>query len=301
MARIRSHPPEIEDVAYRPPTSQSLGVDTLNLQELQARGSPDHLRAVQRMEFLLLLLYTRGSSVHEVDFEAYPAEPGSLIVVRPGQVHRFHLNTGLQGDIIAVAPDFVGPQLGLGQLSGDPVAGLPAQQWLPAALRREFRFTCESLRRDVAPSGPPALRKALARHRLLALLTALQLVSAGSGASRAMSPSPVRARNAALLGDFDRLLEQHLTRHWSVKDYADRLGYAERTLTRATLSLRGCTAKQLIDRRTALEVKRWLAHSNVSVSEISHRLGFSDPSYCVQFFKRVEGYTPDVFRQQQRS
>ena len=81
-----------------------------------------------------------------------------------------------------------------------------------------------------------------------------------------------------------------------VQDYARRLGYAERTVTRACLAYFGKTAKALIDARLVLEAKRLLAHGGGSVDAISLQLGFDDSSPMVRFFKRLQGVTPQAFR-----
>jgi AraC-like DNA-binding protein len=39
-----------------------------------------------------------------------------------------------------------------------------------------------------------------------------------------------------------------------------------------------------------------LLHTELPVAEIADRLGFSDASYFVRFFKRLAGTTPRAFR-----
>ena len=58
----------------------------------------------------------------------------------------------------------------------------------------------------------------------------------------------------------------------------------------------GINAKAHIDRRVALEAKRLLVHTNHSVESIAARLGFSESTNFVKFFKRVESLTPSSFR-----
>ena len=59
-----------------------------------------------------------------------------------------------------------------------------------------------------------------------------------------------------------------------VEDYAARLGCSVRTLTRASLAVTGRTAKQVVDDRVALEARRLLACTPMSVAEVGRRLGF---------------------------
>ncbi len=79
-------------------------------------------------------------------------------------------------------------------------------------------------------------------------------------------------------------------------EYAARLGYSLKTLNRACMLATGCTAKQLIDARVALEAKRLLAHTDLPVASISYRLGFTEPTNFGKFFTRATGQTPGAFR-----
>ena len=95
---------------------------------------------------------------------------------------------------------------------------------------------------------------------------------------------------------FSRELEGKFVRRMSVLDYARIIGCSESTLSRACLASVGRTAKQEIDKRVALEAKRLLVHSTATAVEIVHRLGFTEPSNFVKFFRRNVGTTPSRFR-----
>jgi AraC-like DNA-binding protein len=71
-------------------------------------------------------------------------------------------------------------------------------------------------------------------------------------------------------------------------------------LSRACVQVVGQTAKQLIDRRLALEAKRLLAHSQMPVAHIGHQLGFSESTNFVKFFRRLGEETPQQFRLRNR-
>lgn len=79
-------------------------------------------------------------------------------------------------------------------------------------------------------------------------------------------------------------------------DYARRLGYAPRTLTRATLDSAGMSPKALIDARVLLEAKRLLVHTAFRIGRIAVHLGFSEPTNFTKFFRRGAGMGPEGFR-----
>jgi hypothetical protein len=49
--------------------------------------------------FYLLVLFTKGSGFHTIDFDTYPIQPNSLFVLKPGQVHSWQLSEDIEGYI----------------------------------------------------------------------------------------------------------------------------------------------------------------------------------------------------------
>ncbi len=47
----------------------------------------DFTNLPHKHDFYLVVLITRGSGIHEVDFESYEVAPGMLFVLKPGQMH----------------------------------------------------------------------------------------------------------------------------------------------------------------------------------------------------------------------
>lgn len=279
---------------------RGLGIETLSLAQLKERGSPDHLAAVQRLEFLLFVLYTPQdgknskpfTGEHWVDFVRYPVAAHTLIIVQPGCLHQFHITPDMNACLLVVDPIFMLPEH-LAYLK--PL--LSSRPWpvctaLTPAGSHDFLALCQHLRNDLQRVADESLLAALARERLYTwlLLTRIGWDQLGHTHQNPATPSP-------LVHDFQALLEQHYAMRWSVQNYARKLGYTERTLNRACLGYAGQTAKTMVDARVLLEAKRLLAHSNDTVEAISYRLGFGSASPMAQFFKRLAGVTPKAFRQ----
>ena len=56
------------------------------------------------------------------------------------------------------------------------------------------------------------------------------------------------------------------------------------------------TPGKIINNEIALEAKRQLAYTDLTIAEICYKLNFEDPSYFSRFFRRETGMTPNVFR-----
>ena len=285
-----------QTVRFKAGALPGLGVDTLSLVQLRQRGSPQHLAAVQRLDFLMFVLYTAGTSEHMVDLERYPVKAGTLIVVQPGNLHQFQINNSIQGQLLVVDPQFMLPER-LAYLkpllAGRP---WPVCSQLSNSGVGELLEICRHIQGDALRHADPALLAALARQRLYTWLLLLRMLWETDHESRQSDSA-----TAHLAQEFQALLEQHFTQKWTVQDYARKLGYAERTVTRACLHYSGGTAKALIDARLVLEAKRLLAHGDDSIEAVSTRLGFDESSPLVRFFKRMTGTTPNAFRTALRS
>lgn len=81
-----------------------------------------------------------------------------------------------------------------------------------------------------------------------------------------------------------------------MEDYARKLRYSTRTLTRATIAATGSGAKRFIDDRVLLEAKRLLVHTDLSAAAIGERLGFPSATVFTKFFRQRVGRTPTAFR-----
>ncbi|WP_422823267.1 helix-turn-helix transcriptional regulator [Variovorax ureilyticus] len=104
----------------------------------------------------------------------------------------------------------------------------------------------------------------------------------------------------ALVRRFQRELDEAVYRRPTVEGLARCLGISTSSLTRNCRSELGRSAKDLIDRRLALEVQRLLVHTPETSVSIGERLGFSEPTNFVKFFRRVVGVTPEAFRKAHR-
>lgn len=82
----------------------------------------------------------------------------------------------------------------------------------------------------------------------------------------------------------------------SVTELAHDLGYSTRTLDRACRQATGRTARQVLDERVGLEIRRLLTHTDRPVSQIAGDLGFDDSSNFSKFVRRQLGALPTQVR-----
>ena len=249
------------------------GVGTCALGEVQPA-------APWRPTFHALLLATAGHGTVEVDFEAQPCRPGTLLWIRPGQALRVASN-GLAASVVTFDQRLTGEHW-------------PEQPDTPIRWQLEgededaviSEFTQIAVDCDRHRGGGPVAAE-LVRHQLTVLLLRIALLG------REPVPTGAEARTFAR---FRRRLESGHSHSRRVEDYAEEMGCSVRTLTRASLAATGRTAKQVVDDRVALEARRLLACTPMSVAEVGRHLGFPEPTNFGRFFHREVGMSPGQFR-----
>jgi AraC-like DNA-binding protein len=276
------------------PTATAVGLATMRLSSLFARGDPEALHRPQRLRNHLLVLVTAGHAAFTVDFTTYVCRPSSLIWVRPGQVIRFP-RTEADATLVQFDPSFPASPMG----PPPPLEEVTGTYWQPTGEDEDAIVDAVSqLETDHARlRHGEDIPVDLLRHELAALLLRIAPLPPGD---RPAPPSRSPAADGRVFQRFRREIEARFAATRQVEDYAATLGCSVRTLTRASLAATGRTAKQLIDDRVALEAKRLLAHSDLPVSAVAGRLGFTEPTNFGRFFVRTCGLSPGQFRAEHR-
>jgi AraC-like DNA-binding protein len=295
---MRSRRASFQDVHFHNPRLSNVGVEVLTFAELRRRAGP-LLSAPQRVDFHHLIFAQEGTTTHMVDFVEHKLTPGSVLLVRPGQVQQWRMRDGgdgrdrIEGQLVLVASVALPPtdarsdaDMRLLALADWPAIFRPSQELFVEAVSDVSR-----LRADVARFAGTHLEAAIIRHELLTLLLRLaRELRSATGAREA-------TREAEIHALFAKELEASFAMRLRVLDYAKRLHVSESTLSRASVAMVGCTTKDEINRRITLEAKRLLVHSQAPAAKIGHQLGFTEPTNFVKFFKRAVGCTPSEFRQ----
>ena len=271
------------DVGHLPtigagPSGGPPGFGTLRLSDLPtaSRGRP------QRSRQHIVMLVSAGHGRHAIDFVEYICRPGTLLWSRPGQVHQFGAQPALDATLLLFTPDLLPALPALADILADPfgpVCWLPTGEDEDAILADVTQLSTDIHRYRAGDQ----LGMQLLRHQLAVLLTRIAALSR-------------RSTGGDVMARFRREIETSFAGTRRVEDYAERLGYSVRTLTRACLAATGRSAKQVVDARVALEAKRLLACTDIPVADVGRRLGFPEPTNFGRFFIRETGRTPGEFR-----
>lgn len=223
----------------------------------------------------VLMLTTAGHGAAEVDFTTLTCRPGTLIWAQPGQAFRLP-TPGLDASFVTFES----------RLARQPEPAGVRHWQLEGEDEDAVISDFAQLAVDCERHAPGPVAAALLQHQLTVLQLRIALLSPEGDAGP-------ESRTFAL---FSRLLEDGHPSSRRVEDYAAELGCSVRTLTRACLAVTGRTAKQVVDDRVALQARRLLACTPLSVAEVGRHLGFPEPTNFGRFFHREVGRSPGQFR-----
>lgn len=267
----------------------------LHVEALAERSGPSHwkIRPHAHGDLHHVFHITHGGVDATFDGAARRLKAPFLMLAPAGVVHAFAWDAGSDGSVLTVADSYVrelaarDPQLsGLFQAAAAfeaPEAEIRASG-LRDAMARLFHETVWDA---------PGHAAAVEGHLLVVLVAALRLAQ-HAGASPGLAPQ------AALVTRFRDAVERRFRTQQSIADYAADLGVTSKQLRTACVKVAGKPPLQIVRLRTALEARRLLVYSTMTIAEIGYSLGFEDPAYFSRFFLAEEGTSPRAFRAEWR-
>ncbi len=255
--------------------------DWLHWETIQARSRlHDYRIAPHRHErFMQVLHLVAGEGEVVLDGRRTALRPDSVVIVPTGTVHGYSFSRDVRGVVVTlIERDLEG--LGLPRPEATAVVGDCGE--VGAALKR---LTGEADR-------PGAGHDVAMRAHLMLLLVALRRVVKTGFAEQ----GAIRSRQIA--GQFRELVEQRFRTSRRVSDYAAELGISHTHLNRICREVFRQPPLALIEQRVALEARRQLLFTTLSVKQIGAQLGYDDPAYFTRFITRLFGSPPATLRRQ---
>ncbi|WP_347557904.1 helix-turn-helix domain-containing protein [Robbsia sp. KACC 23696] len=237
---------------------------------------------------LAQLLYVRqGTADLDIEGRHTRIETPSMLIVPPMCVHGFRFSENVDGYVFTLAlPLLERIQQELG--ANHPMLLTP--ECYPVGPDKGYiDMLSDTLNREYQTVAP-------ARDLLLRSLTSALIVWLGRQILQEKTPEAPRDRGQLYLSAFARLIEAQYRDHWSIQQYADRLGITTTHLNTICRRVLNLTALDVLHQRVVLEAKRSLVYTTLGINEIADLLGFSEATYFTRFFKRLTGFTPKDFR-----
>lgn len=240
-------------------------------------------------DFYLIVLFTKGSGTHEIDFNTYDIKPGTVFLMRPGQMHHWILSKDIDGYVFFHTGNFYDKGFTLSSILDYPFFSSTHNPPKVILKKKAFEELEKLFKLIVEEYQLSELMKYEKIHSLISLVY-IEL-------SRHYLPA-TKIENETYLLKL-RKLEHFIDVYYKTKkypyEYAGLMNISEKHLNRICKECLNKTTTELIAERIIVEAKRLLIHKQHSVSEIASLLGFEDNSYFARFFKKHCGETPVHF------
>lgn len=247
-------------------------------------------------DFYVILWFFRGKGIHEVDFESYEIGDGMMFFLSPKHLHRFKNYHGGEGISISFTEDFL--------LNTDPLVHDHIKYDLFYRVKGTSLCTIsEATKADLLSivnlmaKEKEVGKDKFAHAKYLSYLLSLFLITVERTAVWEMNPNKdTILPSYKTYTQFLKCVEEHFCHCHTVRKYTEMMGTSVVSLSKHTQRYANLSPLKLINSRIALEAKRMLCHTDLSIKEISAALGFQEDSYFVKFFQRETLQTPQRYR-----
>ncbi len=248
----------------------------------------DKALKAHRLNFYQVLVITKGRGVHEVDFQKIAYSENTVIPIALGQVQRFTFNPNIEGFAILFTPDFlVKENLDYSYLFDFTIFLHTISPISSIANKAVYTLIDEMLSEQ--QKGQAFNTAEYQRNLLKNFLIQIER-------NKRERTDIVCNESLELFMKFRKLLEENVNYKVRVADFCNQLNVSAKQLNGNLKLNQNTTAKQYIEDRILLEIKRLLVYSPLSVKEIAYEIGFEDPTNFTKYFKSRMDILPTDYR-----
>ncbi|MFV8371087.1 AraC family transcriptional regulator [Flavobacterium sp. LB2P74] len=238
----------------------------------------------------VLVFFTKGSGTHEIDFDVFTIQSGSMFFLQPGQMHNWNLSDDVEGFVIFYSQEMYNLYFGQKTIGDYPfyssVDNKPEMVFDVAESKGILPYF-ESLILETQTN------QLLKQDKIMNLLDLIHIEIA-----RKYSETHLHEAHSynVKIKTFELVLENNFKKEKAPSFYASQLAITLKHLNRICNEMLQKTTTEVITDRIILEAKRMLMDKKFTVNEIAAELGFDDYSYFTRLFKKNTRMTPTNFR-----
>lgn len=243
-----------------------------------------------RHDSYLMVFFTNGSGMHEIDFDRFEIKKGSLFVMQPGQIHHWSLSDDIEGFVIIFSQERY--NLYFGQKKINDYNFYHSIHNRPEIIFEEHEIAKILPYFDLLIQENQQKNK-LQLDKMLNLLDSIHIEI-----SRKYSETYSHQAHSynIKINKFEMLLEKYFRVEKRPSFYAEKLNITLKHLNRICNEILEKTVTEVIMDRVILEIKRMLVDKELAVNEVAFKVGYEDYSYFSRIFKKQTGFSPTEFR-----
>lgn len=244
--------------------------------------------------FYLCVVFTKGTGIHEIDFESYEINPMKVFFLRPGQTHFWKFDSNPEGYILFHSQEFYELKFLEHRLKEFPFyysfqnpPVLTFSQDKLSGITTKF----QEIHTEYLQNGP------FKKLKIVSLINTVYIDFLREYTANIQIEKHLSSSYLNILENFELLINEYFEKEKLPKFYADRLNISTKHLNRVLKETVNKTTSELISERVILEAKRSIVHSDENLTSIATMLGFPDYSYFSKVFKSKTGVNPINFRE----
>ena len=255
-------------------------------------SSHKHIEKPHRHDFYVTVIFTKGTGVHEIDFQKYDVSEGSLFFLSPGQVHSWELSSDTDGYIFFFSQPYYEMHYVNQKLKNFPFFNSPS---FPRKLQLQSDELINMTRLFEDIQNEHQSQNVMKQGFILSVISQIYIQSVREFSKGDEKTPATSVSYFKHYQDFENLLEESFTSQKSISFYASKLNISAKHLNRITQTVMQKTASEIITERVILEAKRMLIYLDEGLVEIAFRLGYEEYSYFARMFRKNTGITPSQF------
>ena len=236
-------------------------------------------------DYFELIFLSEGEGFHWIESDRFQIKAPEFYFLQPGQLHCWQFTSIPKGFVVLFRESF------FSTVNDSQTVDFYKQ------LTKKIRIPISS-----ATRGEFILNEIFSEYQsdsLYSIPIVQGLLKALFGRLLRLSESTVGAigKPKSQCDKFLALLSTKCPGLYLVKDFAALLNTTPQNLNASCKKQTGKSASTLIAAQIIIEAKRYLLHTENTISEIAQMLCYNDTSYFVKFFKKAVGVTPLRYRQ----
>lgn len=239
----------------------------------------------------VLLYCSVGEIQLTIDESAFTISSGDLITITSGQFHQIHKSANSKGFILEFSLDFFCKDDNDIELIFHN--GLFCHFAMNEVIPVDESFIMSQLKLIEQELTDKPYQYLISIHsRIELILVAINRAKVQQG-DEIWKPD-------ALFQKFLEAVRSSFEQKYALIDFAQSLGTTEQKLNELAKLHTGKTAQNVIYGLISSEAKRLLTYEKLSVKEVAFKLGFNDPFYFSNFFKKQSGLSPKMYKERQK-
>lgn len=270
-------------------------VATTDIKNIYSEYKEDII-GIHTHNFYLISWITDGHCDYNVDMNNYKIQPNTIILLKPGELHRFSNVIDLEGvnfyftsDVLSNVNSAISAEIDMELFTKNHIISVTSNR-TEEILKVYTNLLCSMCKCSHDGFISQEIKKMEMLIFLLRLLECEEI-------QHNKSTNLINKNTYQIFLRFQKMVDEKYQSLHKVQDYSKLLNTSSKHLTECVRENSTKSPLQIINQRRLLQSQRLLLFTQLRIKEIAINLGFIDTSHFVKFFKKEIGVTPSEYRE----